>query len=426
MTADRADHELRILRSVDEHQGVLIDFLQRLIRVPSLTGEEGPCAEVCAAKLRALGLEVDCWEIGNEQFRAHPATNPSRFPYEGRPNVVGRWRGAAPERGRSLILNGHMDVVTPEPLDKWVHDPWGGEIDQDRVYGRGSVDMKGGIACMIVALESIRATGLRLAGDVLVECVIEEEEGVGNGTLGSLLRGYTADACIVSEATDLHVQPSMRGAVRFKITVPGQSSHGVEKWKGVDAIEKGFVVWQSLRYFQDAMSAIHSHPLYDMYPISIPVTPDMIRAGAWRGMIAPECIIEGYLETLPGHDTTYWEDALRSYLHSVAGSDPWLRDHPPRLEIGERYEAYEDATSDPFVALMREATTEVTGRPCVVTGSDGGCDAYIRHVYGHSPTVVFGPGGGNAHAADEYVGIDQLRLATKTMALAIARWCGVA
>jgi len=139
MTADRADHELRILRSVDEHQGVLIDFLQRLIRVPSLTGEEGPCAEVCAAKLRALGLEVDCWELGDEQFRAHPATNPSRFPYAGRPNVVGRWRGAAPERGRSLILNGHTDVVTPEPLDNWAHDPWGGEIAQDRVYGRGSV-----------------------------------------------------------------------------------------------------------------------------------------------------------------------------------------------------------------------------------------------------------------------------------------------
>ena len=425
MVADRSAVQTRILRGVDEQRDTLIEFLQQLIKAPSMTGAEGPCAAVCAEKLGALGLEVDQWEIDAAQLRAHPAANPSRFPYAGRPNVVGRLRGAAPQKGRSLILNGHTDVVTPEPLDTWTHDPWGGEVEGNRVYGRGAVDMKGGIACMIVALQSVLAAGLQPAGDVLVECVIEEEEGVGNGTLASVLRGYSADACIVTESSDLEIQPSMRGAIRWKIAVEGRSSHGVEKWLGVDAIEKGIAVWQSLRYFQDAVSAVNAHPLYDMYPISIPVTPDMIQAGAWRGMVAPECTIEGYLETLPGRDTAYWEEAFRSYLHSVAAADPWLREHPPRLEVSERYEAYAEEPSDPFVTLMQRAAAEVMGREPALTGSNGGCDAFIRHLYGKSSTVMFGPRGGNAHGADEYVEIDQLVTATKVLALTIADWCGV-
>jgi acetylornithine deacetylase len=418
--------EESVLRRVDAHRDELIAFLRRLVAARSLTGSEGLCAPVLTAKLAAMGLEVDEWEIDGAALHAHPAANPSQFGYAGRPNVVGRCRGADPRAGRSLILNGHTDVVTPEPLGTWTRDPWGGEVVGGRLYGRGAVDMKGGIAAMIVALESVQAAGVRPAGDVIVECVIEEEEGVGNGTLASLLRGYNADACVVTEPSGLEVQPSMRGAIRFKITVQGQSCHGVEKWKGVDAIEKGIAVWQLLKPFQDAMSVVNKHPLYDMYPISIPVTADMVRAGAWRGMIAPECVIEGYLETLPGRDTTYWEEVFRTYLTEATAGDPWLRDHPPLVEVGERYEAYEDAATDPFVSTMCRAAGDVTGADCAVTGSDGGSDAYIRHVYGHAPTVVFGPGGGGAHGADEWVDLEQLVQATKVLALTIVRWCGVA
>ena len=425
MAADREMIRNRILRSVDEQKAGLIDTLQKLIQAPSITGAEGPCAAVCADLLQELGLEVDQWDVDPDVLRAHPAANPSSFPYPGRPNVVGRYKGANPAKGRSLILNGHIDVVTAEPVAQWTHDPWGGEVVDNKLFGRGAVDMKGGVATMIVALRCVLAAGLRPLGDVLIECVIEEEEGVGNGTLASLLRGYTADACIVTEGTDMAVQPSMRGAIRWKITVEGKSSHGVEKWLGVDGIEKGFAVWQSLRYFQDAMSLLYSHPFYSGYPISIPVTPDAIHAGAWRGMVAPDCTIEGYLETLPGQDTYFWEDKFRAYLHSVASTDPWLRDHLPRLEVLERYEAYAEAENDPFVTLMQEVTQQVTGTTTPLSGMNGGCDAYVRHVYGHTPTVIFGPTGANAHGADEYVDIDDLVAATKVIALTLADWCGV-
>lgn len=418
--------ERLVIESVDSHQKAIVHFLQQLIRAPSLTGREALCATVCADKLRDLDLEVDLWAVDGAQLRAHPAANPSRFPYEGRPNVVGRWRGAVPKRGQSLMLNGHTDVVTAEPVTQWAHDPWGGEVRDGRLYGRGSSDMKGGIAAMIVAVEALKAAGIRLAGDVLVECVIEEEEGVGNGTLASLLRGYTADACIVTEPTDLAIQPSMRGAVRFEITVEGQSTHGTKKWDGVDAIEKGFAVWSLLQPFQDAMSVLHEHPLYRSFPISIPVTVDMVRAGAWRGMVAPDCVIEGYLETLPGRDTLFWEDTLRTYLRSATKTDPWLREHPPLLKVTERYEAYAESPDNPFVMTVDGAVQAVTRRPMPIIGFNAGCDAYIRHVYGRTPTVMFGPGGGNAHGADEWVSVDDLITATKALALTMVRWCGVA
>lgn len=415
----------QVLASVEAHQEHLITFLQALIQARSVTGQEGAAAAVCAAKLRELSLDVDEWEIDGAQLRSHPAANPSRFSYAGRPNVVGRYNGATGGGGRSLLLNGHVDVVSPEPLAAWTRDPWSGEVKGNRLYGRGAMDMKGGIACMIIALESVLAAGIRPAGAVLVECVIEEEEGVGNGTLGSLLRGYTADACIVTEGTHLQVQPAMRGALRWKITVPGAAAHGTEKWKGADAIEKGIFIWQALRHFEGAMSAIHTHPLYAGYPISIPVAPDIFQAGLWRGMVPPECVIEGYLETLPGQRTAYWEDALRAYLRQVAASDPWLCSHPPRLDVTERYEAYEESLTNPFVAMMQRIAVDVTGTTATLSGLNGGCDAYIRHVYGNSPTVIFGPSGGGAHGADEYVDVDQLRDATRAIALAIVQWCGV-
>ena len=418
--------QARLLESVEMQRSSLIGLLQRLIQARSITGSEAPASDVCAAQMRALGMEVDQWDIDADQLRAHPGSNPSSFPYAGRPNAVGVYRGADPARGRSLILNGHIDVVTPEPLAGWSHDPWGGDVADGRVYGRGAVDMKGGIAAMIVALEAVLASGLRPLGDVLVECVIEEEEGVGNGTLGSLLRGYTADACVVTEGTDLQVHPGMRGAIRWQIAVVGRSAHGVEKWKGVDAIEKGLQVWQSLRYFESAVSLSHTHPLYADCPINIPVTPDAIQAGAWRGMVAPVCTIDGYLETLPGRDTYFWEKQFQAYLASIATTDPWLCDHVPQLIVSERYEAYAENEDDPFVRLIQAATNRVTGTSAPLRGMNAGCDAVIRHLYGGCPTVIFGPTGGNAHSADEYVDVDSLVETAKVLALTIAGWCGVA
>jgi len=418
--------------AIESRREETVNFLRKLVQTPSVTGSEGKCAQVCYDKMREIGLEADMWEINVDEMRKYPAYNdvikypPSDFPltYAGRPNVVGVYHSQ--NRGQSLILNGHMDVVTPEPLSKWTHDPWGAEIEGDKLFGRGAIDMKSGIAAMIIALQTILELGLKPKGDVSVECVIDEEAGVGNGTLASLLRGYKADACIVTEATEFAICNSMRAGLYWRITVEGKASHGVEKWKGVDAIQLGSKLLNSLKFFEASLSSTESHPLYQDYPIPAPITADKIQAGLWKGMVAPQCRIEGYFEPLPGRPIEEWEKIFTNYIINVSRDDPWLREHPPKVEFTERYSGYELDANHPFVQVLKDTYHEIKGGEAKIMGADGGNDSWIRSIYGGSPTVTFGPRGGNAHGADEFVYIDDLITTEKILALTILEWCGYA
>jgi acetylornithine deacetylase len=429
MTVD-LEVKQKLWNVIESKRDETITFLTRLVQTPSITGCEGKCAEVCCEKIREIGLDVDMWNIDPDEIRKHPAYNdvikfpPSNFPltYEGRPNVVGIYHTRG--QGKSIILNGHTDVVTPEPVARWTRDPWGGQVEDDKLYGRGACDMKGGLAAMIMAVQSILDIGLKPRGDVMLECVIEEEAGVGNGTLASLLRGYKADACIVTESSELAICPSMRAGLYWRITVEGKASHGVEKWKGVDAIQLGMKVLDSLKYLEASLSTIESHPLYEEYPILVPVTPDKIRAGLWKGMVAPQCVIEGYFEPLPGKPLEEWEKFFRDYVVNASKHDPWLRENPPKVEFTERYRGYELDIKSPFVQVLRDSYQDVKGGQAKVIGADGGCDAWMRSVYGGSSTVTFGPRGGNAHGADEFIYLDDLIATEKILAMTILEWCG--
>ena len=425
-----SDVKWKLWDAIESRRDVTVDFLRKMVQAPSITGSEGRCAQVCYEKIKQIGLEADMWEIDVDEIRKHPAYNdvikfpPSDFPltYADRPNVVGTYRSR--RQGRSIILNGHMDVVTPEPLSKWTHDPWGAQVEGNKLYGRGALDMKCGIAAMIVAVQTILELGMKPRGDVIVECVIEEEAGVGNGTLASLLRGYKADACIVTEPTGLTINPSMRAGLYWRITIEGKASHGVEKWKGIDAIQLGMKVLDSLKYLEASLSTTESHEMFNQHPILVPVTPDKIRAGLWKGMVAPECVIEGYFEPLPGRPLEDWEKVFTNYVTNAMKHDPWLRENPPKVEFTEKYRGYELDINNPFVQVLKESYREITGDQPVLIGSDGGCDAWMRSVHGGSSTAVFGPGGAHAHGADEFVNIDDIITVQKTLASTILEWCG--
>ena len=418
-----------VLAKIDENRKETIRLLQELVRAKSVTGREVLCADVCDAQLRRMGLKIDRWVPDEDELRKHPAYNDVvKFPplesplsYENRPIVVGVCKGDS--NGRSIILNGHMDVVSPEPVQEWKHDPWGAEVEGDKLYGRGALDMKSGLAASMMALRAILECGVRLKGDAIVECVIEEEVGVGNGTLASMIRGFTADACIVTEPTELRICRSMRGGLYFRITLQGKSFHGVEKWKGASAIDLGVGMLAELKSMEATLSQLESHPLYDG-PISIPITPDRIRAGTWKGMVPPDCTIEGYFETLPGKSIEEWESTFRRRVQEFANKDPWLSKNPPKVEFTEKYEAYEMPANDPFVQMMENSYFDVSGLKAPVIGMNAGCDAGVRAIYGHSSTVVFGPKGSNWHGVDEYASIESVITCEKVIAKTILDWCG--
>ena len=211
------------LRSHEQEQ---IEFLQQMIRIPSVTGNEGPIQEFMAKTLTEMGLAVDSFVPSLEELQKHPAYVAPAQPYEGRPDVVGTLKGAG--GGRSLLFNGHIDVIPEGSLDNWQHDPWSADIADGKMYGRGTSDMKSGAAAMTMAIRAIQACGIRLKGDLIVEYVMDEEL-TGNGTLACVMKGYKADAGICCETSSMCVQPGSIGRIWFTINVKGKAPRGRQR-----------------------------------------------------------------------------------------------------------------------------------------------------------------------------------------------------
>ena len=188
------------------------------MRIPSQTGEEGPAQEAVARLMRAHGLDVDVWEPDVAALEPHAESVTLGDGFAGRPNVVGVCRGQG--RGRSLILNGHIDTVEVGDPSAWSHAPLGGDVVDGRLYGRGACDMKGGIVANLFALRALRQAGFAPAGDVIVESTISEEDG-GAGALAAVLRGYVADGALISEPTNLAIVTAQGGALMFRLEVHG-------------------------------------------------------------------------------------------------------------------------------------------------------------------------------------------------------------
>jgi acetylornithine deacetylase len=212
----------RVDAAVDALAPELVEFARSLVRIPSVSGNEQAAQRAIAAKYEAFGLETEIVPSVREELESHPAFSDDAIPFVDRLNVIGRWRGRG--GGRSLIVNGHMDVVPPGDAAKWTRDPWGGEIEGDRLYGRGACDMKSGLASAVFAVRALQSVGVQLAGDVLLQSVIGEETG-GVGTLTTIIRGYRADGCIIAEPMDLRIAPVQTGALTFRITVHGKGAH---------------------------------------------------------------------------------------------------------------------------------------------------------------------------------------------------------
>jgi len=417
--------ETKIFEAVESHRQEALELLQQLVRTPSLEGDEKACQEIVAKKYRDMKLEVDMWDPPDEELQAHTAYVPVGRSYKDRPNVVGIYRGAG--GGRSLILNGHVDVVPIGPPETWTHGPWSGDYTDGKVYGRGSADMKGGCVSNILAVLALQTVGIGLKGDLILESVVDEEAG-GNGTLACVIRGYTGDACNFTEPSSLaHAAISNRGAQYFRITVPGQEGGTEYKHELVNPITKAMEVFQAVEAYSIMRESAVSHPLYNPYYFTkVPLGICKIQAGEWPSTVASQCVMEGTIECLPGEDIHKVKEDFKKYLLEWAAKDAWLKEHPLTVAwFGLWFDAAEISPDHPYVSTISGVVKEVTGTALLVAGG-GGCDLRLPVLYGHTPAILFGPAGGMIHSTDEYVEFEQVITCAKILALTAARWCGVA
>lgn len=318
-----------ISAAVETHRQDLVDLVQALVRVPSLTGEEGPVQAVVADAMRQIGLTVDVWEPSADDLAPYAEHVGSFDTLEGRPNVVGVWPGSG--NGRSLILNGHIDTVEPGNPEYWSSPPFAAAVVDGTIVGRGSLDMKGGVATNIIALQVLKSLGFQPGGNIIVESVISEEDG-GAGTLAAVLRGYTADGAIITEPTDLALMAAHAGSLVFRIHIDGLAAHGGLRDEGVSAFEVFIPVFQALLAFENERNQTLDHPLFLPMKNKIPINVGVVRSGSWPSSVPEWLTAEGRAGLLPGETLEQFKQELVDVIMEAAVQHPWLAAHPPRVE----------------------------------------------------------------------------------------------
>ena len=407
--------------SIDARQEQVVQLIQEMVRLPSDSGEQAVQAYI-ERWFQDRPVELDIWELDIQELREHPAFVQVDYDYTGRKNMVVTLRGQG--GGRSLVLNGHMDVVPADPSGVWTHgDPFSGEYANGRVYGRGSVDMKSGLAIGMVVLDALLEHKARLKGDLQLHFVVDEENG-GNGTLAAILRGHTTDATVFLEPTSPeYLVVSSRGAHFFRIIIPGVEG-GIEyQYSLPNAIDKAFLLFRAVQSYALWRASQADHPLYDYDPTKIPAAICKIHAGNWPSTLPAQCVMEGSIECLPGEDIDQVTAGFEAYLMETARQDAWFKEHPPKVEwFGLRFEAGETSSDHPLVEVLSRAAEAVTGSSPMVVGG-GGSDLRLPVLYAASASVLFGPGGGAIHSTDEYVDISSVMEVAHILVEFILDWC---
>ena len=420
LTVTQAD---RVDEAVDALRPELIEFAQSLVRIPSVSGSEQAAQRAIAAKYESLGLDTEIFPSLREEIESHPAFSDDAIPFVDRLNVVARWRGTG--GGQSLILNGHMDVVPPGDLAKWTRDPWGGDVEGDRLYGRGACDMKSGLASAVFAVQAVKSIGVELRGDVMLQSVIGEESG-GVGTLATIVRGYRADACVIMEPMDLRIAPVQTGALTFRLIVNGRAAHACMRPRGVSAITEFLPIAAALEQFNTDRHERYRDELFDDPNNIASLSIGTVRAGDWPSTVPDQLVAEGRFGVFPNESVPEARAAFEATVREVASTRPWLVDNPPIVEWVEgQFEPGTTPRDAPIIERLSCSHEAVTGMPASLFGIPCGTDLRLFTRHAGIPTVLYGPGSIiQAHTADEFVSLDQVVTCTKVLARTMLTWCG--
>ncbi len=413
-----------ILGAIAAGSDWMTDVLRRLIQAPTVLHHEGVGQQVVREALAEMGLEPVDVPMDADAIRAHPWHSPFDWDVSEKRNVVATWSPVDVDHGRSLILNGHIDVVSPEPLDMWPRDPFGAELADDWMYGRGAADMKCGLAAILGAVKGLRDLGLNPHAEIHLQSVVEEE-CTGNGTLACLLAGYTADAAVIAEPFGAAITTSQVGVLWFRVKIKGVPGHAAEGRNAVNAIEKSLSVIKALRVLELEMNA-NPPPPYDRFTHPINLNVGEIHGGDWPSTVPGECVTSYRIALYPGTPVRELQDRVEAIVAEAAVDDPLIFAHPPEIVYGgfacDGYEIAEDA---PLVTTLGNAFTRQAGEPPALVATTGTTDARVFGLAGGIPAVCFGPYAEQAHGVDERVYLPSVMQTAQVLGLFIRDWCGL-
>jgi acetylornithine deacetylase len=377
-------------------RGDAIALARALIKIDSRNPTLVPGAPGERACAHALAVILEDWGFAVELQGNDPQ----------RPNIIAR---IGPRDAPALMLNGHLDVVGVEGM---THDPFGAEIRDNRIYGRGSADMKAGIASMCAA--ALRVGEKSSRRQILIAAVADEEyESLGmRALIGS---GIRADAAIITEPTRLAICPAHRGFVWMDVTFRGRAAHGSRYDIGVDAITHAGLVLTELDKLERTRDDGLRHPLLGRGSLHASI----IRGGVGMSTYPEECVLSIERRTLPGETA---DDAVREIENACAA----VRARDPRLAVRisrTTSQLPSDVPTDSPIVIRMKRALEAEKVPVRIEGMSAWTDAALLNAAG-VPTICFGPGDiGLAHAAEEFVPIAEIEAATRVLGRVVTHWC---
>jgi acetylornithine deacetylase len=416
----------RVLNEIDNRRDAMMGLLTELIAIPSVGGTdaENDAVHHMSRLYVEAGLDIDHWQIDLPTTMAcddFPGVEVDRTEAWA---VVGRLAGTGTGEGRSLMFSGHVDVVPPGDTEAWSTAPYDPRVSNGQLFGRGSCDMKAGVIAALWATDAIRRSGVRLSRDLILTSVLGEEDG-GLGTYAVLQRGWRADACVISEPTNLDLVPGNAGALTFRLIVPGHATHASRRTEGVSAIEKFIPLYAALQHLEAARNAgvTSTHAQFSLaYPISI----GTIVSGDWASSVPDLLVANGRFGVALDEPL---DDARRVFEDAIVkacDADPWLRANPVRVEWwGGQFASGKLPASSDLGERVLHAHGRVSNAPTASWIAPYGSDLRLMTGIGGVPTVQYGPGDvALAHGPDESVPINDVITTARTLALVALDLCG--
>lgn len=417
------DLAARLADAVDAGFEAQLAFLETLVRFPSVRGAEREVQEAFAGACRERGLATRVAPIDLARIREHPGFSPVTIDYTESLTVIARHEPRR-QTGRSLIMNGHMDVVPPGPEAVWRSPPFEPRREGDWLYGRGAGDMKAGNGAMLAALDALAACGVQPAAPVEIHCVVEEES-TGNGALDAALAGGKADAVLIPEPMDDMLVRANLGVLWFRLHIKGRPVHARETGSGANAIEVATRMIAALKGLETRLNEGPRHPAFKSAEHPINLNVGRIEGGDWPSSVPAWCTVDCRLSFFPGMAASEAAALVESCVAEAASRDPFLSETPPELEwTGFFAEGYHQPAGSEAEAALADAHVTAHGTPLGETLMHGYLDGRVYALYGAMPTLCYGPLAQNIHGFDERVNLPSLRRCTLAMALFIARWCG--
>lgn len=428
-----------VLEVIEADHDHVVSLTQELVRIPSVNpkfqaeqglNRESDVQDRIEEEIRPLGFDLDRWDV-----------------FENRPNVTADLPGS---EDKSMILCGHIDVVPVGDADAWDRDPFGGDLEKDRVWGRGAVDMKSGVAACISAARAIRKAGIELEGRLSIHSVVDEEAG-GFGAIDVVSKGKLAKHAIIAEPTWGNVIPAEGGLSWVRVTIFGKQAHAGWRFNsiwpqhdtpgrlepGVNAIELANRFLSALRDFETSRCCNNNHPLVPAGLATI--NPGTIMGGAGMGedgnpavmtnaaMISDVVTIVLDYKFMPQEDFADVKAEFEDFVSHFAAMDPWMRENPPKIEWdlwGLHFPPMDTPVDHPLTQSVYKRAKAIQKTAPAIKGFEAVTDAAHYAGKGVVP-IIYGPSGDGFHGNNECVEVDSLIETTKVIAASVVDMCGV-